>query len=232
MIERHFDQELNDFNSMLLKMGAMVEKSIYVSIEALKKQDLNLAREVIEKDELIDQLELAVEDKALEILATKQPWAVDLRFVTTGMRINTELERIADLAVNIARRVLEMGGAPLLKPLIDVPKLTDLARRMVHEAIESFVKRDEEIAKEVILSDSQADELRNVINDELVNDYMVKDGSTAPRAIPLLLVSRHLERMCDHATNIAEDVIFMVQAKTVKHHLEELEEKKERGDAA
>ncbi len=228
MIERHFDEELRELNESLLKMGTLVEESIYRSIEALKKRDLNLAKEVVEKDKKIDELEIEIEEKALEILATRQPWAVDLRFVTTGMRINSELERIADLAVNIANRVIDMGDEPLLKPLIDVPKMTDIARKMVHDAIEAFVSRDEHLAREVILTDALADELRNLIYEELVNDYMVKDGSTAPRAVPLLLVSRHLERMCDQATNIAEDVIFMVQAKTVKHNREQLGSEKEK----
>lgn len=217
MMERHLDEELRELNTLILRMGALAEEAVYLSIEALKKKDTSLAEKIIKDDKKIDLLEIEVEEKALEILATGQPWAIDLRFVTTGMRINSELERIADLAVNIARRVVEMGDAPLLKPLIDVPKMTEIARKMVHNAIESFLERDEKLAEDVILFDSEADKLRDLIQNELVYDYMEKDGATAPRAVPLLLVSRHLERVCDHATNIAEDVIFMVRAKTVKH---------------
>jgi phosphate transport system protein len=148
--------------------------------------------------------------------------AKDLRLITTGMKINAELERIADLAVDIAQRTLELVDKPLLKPLIDIPKLTALAQNMIREAIESFVKGDIELAKKVVLSDPEADRLRNAIQEELINDYMVKDGSTAPRAVQLLLIARFLERICDHTTNIAENVIYMVQAEVVKHHPERL----------
>ena len=150
-------------------------------------------------------------------MALKQPIATDLRFITTGMKINAELERIADLAVNIAQRVLEIEDQPLLKPLIDIPKLSEIAQKMVRGSIDAFIERDEQKAKEVILSDPEADKLRNEIQEELMNKYMLKDGTTATRAIPLLLVARHLERICDHATNIAEDVIYMVRARVVRH---------------
>ena len=138
------------------------------------------------------------------------------------MKINSELERIADLAVDISQRVLELVDKPLLKPLIDIPKLSTIAQNMVKEAIESFVKKDVELAKKVVLSDSEADKLRNLIQAELINDYMAKDASTAPRAVQLLLITRHLERICDHTTNIAEGVVYMVEGKVVKHHHEEL----------
>ncbi len=148
--------------------------------------------------------------------------AGDLRFITTGMKINAELERIADLAVDISQRVLGLVDKPLLKPLVDIPKLSVIAQGMVRDAIEAFVKKDVALARKVILSDSEADKLRNLVQEELVNDYMVKDPSTAPRAVALLLISRHLERICDHTTNIAEDVVYMVEGKVIKHHPEKL----------
>jgi len=148
--------------------------------------------------------------------------AVDLRFITMSMKISTDLERIADLAVDIAQRVLDLTGKPLLKPLIDIPKLTSLAQQMVKGALDSFVNKDADLAGKVILLDSEADKLRNLVQKELVEDYMGRDSSTAPRAVPLLLIARHLERICDHATNIAEDVIYMVKADVVKHHPERL----------
>jgi phosphate transport system protein len=148
--------------------------------------------------------------------------AKDLRLIATGMKINAELERIADLAVDIAQRTLELVDKPLLKPLIDIPKLTAVAQNMITMAIESFVNGDIELAKRVVLSDPEADRLRNAIQEELINDYMVKDGATAPRAVQLLLIARFLERICDHTTNIAENVIYMVQAEVVKHHPERL----------
>lgn len=217
MVERHFDDELKEMNTELLKMATLAENAIYKAIEALKGQDAVLVEEVIKGDEEIDDLENHIEEKAIGLLALRQPMAVDLRFITTGMKINSELERIADLAVNIAQRAKELLGEPLIKPLIDIPKLSVLAREMVKNSIDSFVQKDEVMARKVIFSDPEADALRNLINNELIDDYISKDLNASPRAIPLLLVARHLERICDHATNIAEDVIYMVQAKVVKH---------------
>jgi phosphate transport system protein len=221
-MRRHFDEEMSQLKTDLLTMATLVEKSIYKSVEALKKRDALLAEELIVEDKKIDELELKIEELAIDLLATRQPIASDLRFITTGMKINAELERIGDLSVNIAQRAKELSEQPLLKPLIDIPKLTDVARKMVKGAIDSFVQKDEELAKKVILSDPEADKLRNLIYDELIQDYMCLNGQTAPRAVPLLLVARHLERICDHATYIAEYVIYMVKAENVKHHPEKL----------
>ncbi len=221
-MERHIDQELKELNRDILKMGAYAEEAIYKSVEALKNRDRELARSVIDNDTNVDKLELAVDEKCIDLIARYQPMAKDLRLITTGMKINAELERIADIAVDIAQRTLEIADKPLLKPLVDIPKLTAVAQNMVRMAIDSFVKGDIGLAKKVLLSDTEADQLRNLIQKELVEDYMVKDGSTAPRAVQLLLIARFLERICDHTTNIAEDVIYMVQAEVVKHHPEKL----------
>ena len=223
-MERHFDEELDNFNKHLLKMAALTEEAIHKSIEAIRNGDKNIAGKVIEEDQQIDKLEIKIEQMGIDLLARRQPLAVDLRFITTGMRINSELERIADLAVNISQRAIELADQPLLKPLVDTTKLAELARRMVRDAIDSFVNTDENLASQVILSDPEADRYRNLICEELINDYMVKDGSTSTRAVPLILVARHLERICDHATYISEDVIYMVRATVVKHHPEKLEE--------
>ena len=221
-MERHFDTELKDLNKEILKMGAFAEEAIYKSIEALKNRDREMAKDVIENDNNVDWLELLIDEKCVDLIARYQPMAKDLRFITTGMKINTELERIADIAVDIAQRTLELTDKPLLKPLVDIPKLAAVAQNMVKMAIDSFVKGDIELAKKVMMSDSEADQLRNTIQKELVEDYMVKDGSTAPRAVQLLLIARFLERICDHTTNIAEDVIYLVQAEVVRHHPEKL----------
>ena len=221
-MERHFDEELKELKELLLKMAALAEESIYKAIYALKNQDRKLAEELINNDKNIDELELVIEDRCLNLLSLRQPQASDLRFITNATKINAELERIADLSVDIAQRVMELVDKPLLKPLIDIPKLSIVAQRMVKEAIDSFINHDVELAKKVVLSDQEADNLRNLVQKELIYDYMVKDGTTAPRAVPLLLIARHLERICDHATNIAEDAIYMVQAKVVKHHPEKL----------
>ena len=221
-MERHIDQELEELNKDILRMGAFAEEAIYKSVEALKDRDKDMAKSVIENDSSIDKLELAVDEKCIDLIARYQPMAKDLRFITTGMKINAELERIADIAVDIAQRTLEIADKPLLKPLIDIPKLTAIAQNMVKMSIDAFVKGDIALAKKVLLSDSEADQLRNVIQKELIEDYMLKDGTTVPRAVQLLLIARFLERICDHTTNIAEDVIYMVQAEVVRHHPEKL----------
>lgn len=221
-MERHFDEELKELHKEILKMATMTQETIHKSIEALKNRDKLEAQAVIDADEKIDGLELAIDEKCVDLIARYQPMAGDLRFITTGMKINAELERIADLAVDISQRVLELVDKPVLKPLVDIPKLSVVAQNMVRDAIDAFVKKDIGLAKKVVLSDEEADKLRNLVQEELVNDYMAKDPSTAPRAMPLLLIARHLERICDHTTNIAEDVIYMVEGKVVKHHPEEL----------
>lgn len=221
-MERYFDEELKEVHKEILKMGVMAQEAIFKSTEALKNRDKEQAKEVVNADTKIDELELAIDEKCIDLIARHQPMAGDLRFITTGMKINAELERIADLAVDISQRVLELVDKPLLKPLIDIPKLSAIAQKMVGDAIDAFINRDAELAKKVVFSDSEADKLRNLVQDELINDYMAKDAKTADRAVPLLLIARHLERICDHATNIAEDVVYMIQAKVVRHHPEKL----------
>ena len=221
----HLDEELNKLNKHLLTMATLTEQAIHKSIEALKARDKKMAQQVIEDDNEIDELEISIEEQTIALLALFQPMAKDLRLITTGMRINTELERIGDLTVNVCQRVLDIADQPLLKPLIDLPQLGDQAKMMVKNAIDSFVRRDEKLAQDVILSDRKSNQLRTAIIKELINDYMVKDGTTSTRAVPLLLIARDLERICDHATAIAEDVIYMIRAKIVKHHRERLETK-------
>lgn len=228
-MERYFDKELKELNKDILKMGTLAEESIGKAIDALKVRDRKKAEEVINNDKNIDELELIIEDECLRLLSLRQPQASDLRFITNATKINAELERIADLSVDIAQRVLELADKPLLKPLIDIPKLASIAQTMVKEAIDSFVNRDVELAKKVVISDQEADKLRDCVQNELIYDYIVKDGTSAPQALPLLLIARHLERICDHATNIAEDVVYMVSAKVVKHHPEELKNDNPKG---
>ena len=155
-MERHFDEELKELKKALLKMATLSEAAIYKSIESLKNQDKKLAKDIINEDRNIDELELEIEEKSINLLALRQPMARDLRFITTGMKINAELERIADLAVNIAQRVFELADKPQLKPLKDIPKLAAVARRMVKDVIDSFVNRDGNLAKRAILLDPEA----------------------------------------------------------------------------
>jgi len=225
-MKTRFEQELDELKIEVLKMGAMVEEAILKSLEALKLLNRQSAEKIIADDKLIDELELKIEERCLDLLALHQPVAFDLRFICMAMKITNELERMADLAVDIAQRVLELADKPLLKPLIDIPKLTAVAQKMTKDVINAFVNKDTDLAGKVILMDSEADNLRNLIQSELINDYMIKDPNTATRAVPLLLIARHLERICDHATNIAEDVIYMCSAKIVKHHPERLKEEK------
>ncbi|HAV40917.1 MAG: phosphate signaling complex protein PhoU [Candidatus Aminicenantales bacterium] len=219
---RYFDEELLELNKKILEMSAVVENSIGLSVRALRELSREKAEAIVKDDDRIDAMELEIEEKCLNLIALYQPAAADLRFVVMSMKITTDLERIADLAVDISQRVLELADQPLLKPLIDIPKLATLAQNMVRDVINSFINKDTELARSVILRDNEADELRNLVQSELINDYMKKDATTVPRAIPLLLVARHLERICDHATNIAEDVIYMVKGEVVKHRPESL----------
>ena len=221
-MERHLDTELQELKADILRMGSLVEYAIGAAMEALKQLNRDAAEKVICSDKAVDELELSIDEKSLDLLALYQPMAVDLRFITMAMKISTDLERMADLAVDIAHRVLELAGKPLLKPLVDIPQLAVLAQHMTKDALDSFVKADVFLAKKVILGDKDADSLRNKVQAELINDYIAKDKSAVSRAIPLLLIARHLERVCDHATNIAEDVIYMVEAKVVRHHPEKL----------
>jgi phosphate transport system protein len=221
-MERHFDEELGNLRKEILRMAAFAQEAIFNSVEALKSRDKRRAQDVIDNDDKVDKLELEIDEKCIDLIARHQPMAGDLRFITTGMKINSELERIADLAVDISQRALELIDKPVLKPLIDIPKLSVIAQNMVRDAIDAFVRRDVELAKRVMLADSEADRLRNLVQEELINDYMAKDLSTASRAVFLLLIARHLERICDHATNIAEDIIYMVEGKVVKHHTGDL----------
>jgi phosphate transport system protein len=222
-MERHFDEELQRLNVDILKMAALAQEAINKSVEALKNRDKAEAEEVIKQDNEVDELELKIDEACIDLIARHQPMAGDLRFIATGMKINAELERIADLAVDIAERVSILVTQPVLKPLVDIPKLSTIAQNMVRSSIDAFIKKDVVLARQVVLSDPEADKLRDLVQDELINDYISRDAKTADRAVPLLLIARHLERICDHATNIAEDVIYMVEAKVVKHHTEELE---------
>jgi len=211
-----YDNELANLKDTILKMGVMVQELIYKSVESLKNRDKNLAKQVIKNDVEIDWLELEVDEKCINMIALRQPKAGDLRFITTGMRIATDLERIGDLAEDIAERTIELAEQPLLKPLIDIPKMAQLAHDSVAIALDAFVNSDSSKTQAIWEKEKEVDKLRDMVHDEL-EEIMSKDPKSVHRALPLLLVSRHLERIADHATNIAEDVVYMVEAKVVKH---------------
>lgn len=221
-MERHFDEELKRLNQELIRMSDLVKKAIQNSIESLNSMNRKQAEDVITHDHEIDLIELEIDEKCIETIAKHQPMARDLRFITTGMKINAELERIADLAVNISERVLEIADQPALISLEEILTLTNLVQQMIYESIKSFVDQDSDLAKKVMLSDEEADRLRNHIQKGLLENYICRDPSTAKRGVSLLLIARYLERISDHTTNIAEDVIYMVQGRVVKHHSQDL----------
>ena len=222
-MERHFDEELKKLKSDIIKMSDVVKTAINQSIEALFTLNKKQAETIITDDDLIDNMELEIDEYCIDLIAKHQPMAGDLRFITTGMKINSELERIADLSVNVAQRVLEIADKPpLINNFDHIQGLSKIAQNMIHEAIKAFVDCDIDLAKKVVKSDNEADKLKYTIQNELIHDYMEKDPSTSLRAVALLLIARHLERMCDHTTNIGEEVIYMVQGKVVRHHPEAL----------
>jgi len=211
-----FDQELKELKAAILKMGDLVQSLIARSVEALAGRNKDLAKSVIKDDVEVDKMELEIDDRCISLIAIRQPKAVDLRTIMTGMRISTDLERIGDLAENIAERAIELAEQGLLNPLIDIPEMARLAQAAVKDVLEAFVGSDADKAAAVWDKEKQIDKLRDTVHDELL-EIMEKDARTVPKAIPLLLVSRHLERIADHVTNIAEDDIYMVKGKVVKH---------------
>jgi phosphate transport system protein len=217
-MQRHFHEELDGLKQTLLAMGALVEDQIRRVMRALVERDGELARNVIDRDRQVNAYDVEIDEKCVELLALHQPIAGDLRFITTAMKIVTDLERIGDQAVNIAQRAVELNEEPQLKPYIDLPRMAEKAQRMVKEALDAFVARDTELARQVCAKDAEVDGIKEQVFRELLT-YMMSDAKTIPRAIRLMLVSRFLERVADHATNIAEMVIYMVDSKMVRHTL-------------
>jgi phosphate transport system protein len=220
-MHRHFEDQLDELKERMLFMSSLVEKAIHESLGALNDRDESRATQVIAGMEpQINELHLELDDRALQLLALQQPMAVDLRFITGAIKINSDLERMGDQAVNIAQRALSLVSQPLLKPLIDIPRMADIAEKMVKDALDAFVRRDTQLARQVVLRDDEVDNYRDMIFRELIAQ-MIKDPRHILQALDLILVSRNLERIADHATNIAEDVIYMVLGRDIRHHAEE-----------
>ncbi len=215
-IHKSFDKELRELKDKLLFEGGLVEKAIGKAIRALLERDSKLAETVIEDDDIINSKEVEIDEICLKLLALRQPAARDLRFITTAIKINYDLERIGDMAVNMCERVLELNQEPQLKPYIDLPKMAVTVQSMVKESLDAFVKEDVELAWKVNKDDEIVDMLHDQIFRELLT-YMMQDAKTISRATRLLFISKYLERMADHAVNIAELVIFMVEGKIVRH---------------
>ncbi len=210
MVTRHsFDQGLDDLHLDLIKMGSLVEESIDNTITALKKQDIDLARQVFQNDDVIDDLERKIEKKCMNLIARQQPLAKDLRTISTALKIITDMERIADHSSDIAELTIRLAHVKFIKPLIDIPKMAELAKQMVNRSIDAYVRQDINLAQEVCASDDDVDDLFNKIVLELVN--MIKnDPQTVEQAIDFMFIAKYLERMADHATNISEWVVYNV----------------------
>jgi len=216
---RHFIEELEDLQGRLLEMGTLVESAIHHSVLALVERSEDMARQVLRNEDRINHLEVEIDDLAVRLLALQQPMAKDLRLLTAAIKINTDLERMGDLAVNIVERSIALMHLPPVKPLIDIPQMARTVESMVRKSLDAFVKREPELARSVLLSDDEVDRLRDSVHNELVS-FMQKDPTVIPQALDLILVARHLERIADHATNIAEDTLFLVKGVDVRHHLE------------
>lgn len=217
---RHIEQGLEQLKAMLLEMGALVESAIYRSVQGVVEKNEELAQQVLKNEGRINELEMRIDDVAIGLLVLQQPVAADLRLVTAAIKINNDLERMGDLAVNIAQRALDMMRESVIRPMVDIPHIAGLVQSMVRKALDSFVNRDAELARSVLAADDGVDNLRTASYHELVS-YMEKDHSNIAQALNLWSVVRNLERIADHSTNIAEDVLFLVKGIDVRHHNEE-----------
>jgi phosphate transport system protein len=215
-IYKAFDTELRELKEKLLFEGSLVERAIQNASNALMERRSEIAEKVIAEDDVINSKEVEIDEFCLKLLALRQPAARDLRFITTAIKINYDLERIGDLAVNVCERALELNNEPQLKPYIDIPTMASTVQLMLKECLDAFVKEDVELAAKVTRDDERVDQLLDQIFRELLT-YMVQDMKTITRATRLLFISKYLERMADHAVNIAELVIFMVEGRIIRH---------------
>jgi phosphate transport system protein len=213
----HFHEELEALKGRLLEMGGLAEERVRATLEGLVSREAALIDTVLRGDEPINQLHIDVDNRCFRLLALYQPMATDLRAVVAAVKINTDLERVGDLAVNIAEASKRYIGHAPVKKLVDIPQMAEIAQAMLRDSLDSYVRRDTALAQHVLNEDDKLDSLKTQVFRDLLN-YMLKDPTTVEPALDLILVSRHLERIGDHATNIAEDVIFMVSAVDVRHH--------------
>jgi phosphate transport system protein len=215
-VVRHFQEELEALQARLLEMGGLAEERVRAAVHGIVSRDVAVIDRILHGDEPINMLHIEIDERCFKLLALHQPMAADLRQIVAAVKINTDLERVGDLAVNIAEAAKRYALHPPVKKLIDIPRMGDIAQAMLRDALDSFVRRDTGLAQQVLNEDDQLDALKTQIFRELLT-YMLQDPATVEPALDLILVSRHLERIGDHATNIAEDVIFMVSARDVRH---------------
>ena len=218
-MERHFERDLEELKERLLWMGNLAERSVHQGVHAVLEADEKLALAVLTEENVINELQIEIDDRVVQLLALQQLMAADLRFVLAIARINNDLERIGDQAVNIAQSAQRIVRHPRVKPYVDLPRMGELAEKMMRDSLDSLVRRDVELARSVLSRDDQVDQLRDQIFRELLS-YMMGDSSVVFPAFELILVAKNLERIADHATNIAEDVLFLVRGIDVRHHAE------------
>jgi phosphate transport system protein len=214
--DRHYEEELKGLHLKVLEMGGFVEKQIASALQALISRDDELARLTIERDHSVNRIDVEIDELCLRLLALHQPAARDLRLITTALKINADIERIGDMAVNMCERALELNQEPPLKPFIDIPRMVDVASHMLRESLDAFVREDVDLALKVCRDDDAIDDLTHQLFRELLT-FMSEDGHTISRGIRLMFVAKYIERIADHATNIAEMVVFMVKGKSIRH---------------
>jgi phosphate transport system protein len=217
----HFQEELDQLKARLLEMGGLAEDRVRAALEALVQRDQEQVDRVLAGDGPINRLHIEIDSRCFKLLALHQPMAVDLRAIVAAVKINTDLERVGDMAINIAEAVRRYLRHPPVKELIDIPRMGEIAQRMLRNSLDAFVRRDLDLAQGVLNEDDRLDALKTQVFRELLT-YMLQDPSTIEPSLDLILISRHIERIGDHATNIAEDVIFMVSARDVRHHANEI----------
>jgi len=211
-----FEDELSNLKVQILKMGSLVEEAIHHSIQSLVERNSDLAHQVIENDTRINTFDVSIDEECIRLIALRQPTAGDLRFITTAMKITTDLERMGDYAVDICERALELNEEPQLKPYIDLPRMAEITEGMVRDSLQSFLEQDTALAYEVIKRDDEVDQLTVQIFNELLL-FMIKDGTTITRAIKITYISKYLERIADHATNLCEMVVYMTEGRMIRH---------------
>ena len=219
-MERHFEREIDTLKEQLLLMGGRTEQLVRKSIASLVRRDPELARETVDDDRQIDRLEIEIEERCIRLFALQQPLATDLRFIMAALKISNDLERVGDHGVNIAQSTIRLVEQPQLKPLVDIPRMADLATAMLNDALDAFVRRDSESARRLCRKDDEVDQLNRQVFRELIS-YMIESPATISRAMELILVARNLERVADLATNIAEEVVFVQEARIIKHRADE-----------
>jgi phosphate transport system protein len=214
---RPFVTELGDLQNKLLEMGGLVETSIHTTIRALVERNQSLMPAIWQSEERINRLDIEIDEKATRLLALNQPVAKDLRFLTAAIKINSDLERMGDLVINLAQRSISLLNRPQVRPLVDIPHMSKTVESMVRKSLDAFVQRDEELARSVLLSDDEVDDLKNAIYRELL-DLIERGEAPAGPGFDLIFIAHNLERIADHATNIAEDVLFLIKGVDVRHH--------------